>query len=190
MSETVGVVAIQGDYEKHVAALGRISPALRVRRLRVREDVDGVDRVILPGGESTTVGILLQRFGLGPALIEAAGRGMPMWGTCMGLILMAREIRGMPTQYRLGVLDVGVERNAFGSQVHSFESEISILGWKAPHRAVFIRAPAVVDVGQAVEPLAEFDAKVVAVRQGRMLGTAFHPELTEDLRFHEMFLGL
>lgn len=183
---SIGVVAIQGDFEKHLEALAAIGA--ESKELRVPEDLAGVDRVILPGGESTTVGKLMQRFGLGQALIERANAGMPVWGTCMGMILMARSVVGYE-QYSLGLLDIEVERNAFGAQVHSFEDAVVVDGLDAPVTGVFIRAPVVRFWGQAV-PIARYDGRVVAVRQGNRLGTSFHPELTDDTHFHRWFASL
>ncbi len=192
----VGVVAIQGDFEKHLDSLratGR--EGLNLSEVRTPEELAKVERVILPGGESTTVGLLMQRFGLGDALRRAASEGMPVWGTCMGMILMAKEIEGRPEQYSLGILDVTVRRNAFGAQVHSFEDEVSVQALKSGSEdfasmGVFIRAPIVTRLGDGVQAISEYEGKVVAVRQGRLLGTSFHPELTEDTRFHEAFLDL
>jgi 5'-phosphate synthase pdxT subunit len=189
--ERVGVVAVQGDFEKHLEALRRCGlPPESLVEVRTPEDLEAVDRAILPGGESTTVGLLMERYGLGEALKARTGAGMPLWGTCMGMILMAREIDGRSQQFSLGVLDVGVERNAFGAQVHSFEEELEVKGLEGPLTAVFIRAPVVTRLGKGVEALAEHEGKVVAVRQGKLLGTSFHPELTEDLRMHRMFLTM
>ena len=188
---TVGVVAIQGDFEKHITALERLGIIdLSVREVRSPKDLEGVDRVILPGGESTTVGLLMQRYGLGDALIERAQKGMPIWGTCMGMILLARDIADRPGQYSLRLLDVEVQRNAFGTQVHSFEGEVRFAGLEEPVNGVFIRAPVVSRLGEGVESLAKLDGKVVAVRQGKLLGTSFHPELTADTRLHEWFVRL
>lgn len=184
----VGVVAIQGDYDKHARAI-RACGATAVE-VRTPEDLATVDRAIIPGGESTTVGMLMQRFGLASALIERANAGMPLWGTCMGMIVMAHAVDGRPSQYTLDLLDVDVERNAFGAQVHSFEAEVAVDGLAEPALGVFIRAPVVTRLGPGVEKLAEVRGKIVAVRQGSRIGTSFHPELTDDLRFHEWFLGL
>lgn len=157
--------------------------------VRTPEDLAGVDRVILPGGESTAVGLLMERFGLGEALQKAAAEGMPIWGTCMGMILMARDVRPRP-QYSLNLLDIVVERNAFGAQVHSFEDAVAVDGLAEPILGVFIRAPIVAEVGAGVQELARYDGKVVAVRQGNRIGTSFHPELTDDVRMHAWFLSL
>ncbi len=191
MPRSVGVVAIQGDFEKHMAALRRCAgEKLPIRRLRTAEDLAGVDRAIIPGGESTTVGLLLRRFGLGDALVQAGAKGMPIWGTCMGMILLAKDIVGYPDQYKLGLLDISVERNAFGAQVHSFEAQIPVSLFERPLTAVFIRAPVAARLGPGVEPIAEFEGHVVGVRQRNLLATSFHPELTNDTRFHEWFLGM
>jgi pyridoxal 5'-phosphate synthase pdxT subunit len=187
----VGVVAIQGDFDKHVDALKRCGvPDLEVVELRTPEDLEGVERVIIPGGESTTVGMLMERYGLGEALKKFASEGNPVWGTCMGMIMMAREVSGRPGQYTLDLLDISVERNAFGAQVHSFEDEVAVKGMDEPVLGVFIRAPIVTKVGKDAEAISTYDGKVVAVRQGRLLGTSFHPELTDDTRLHCWFLQI
>ncbi len=188
---TVGVVAIQGDFEKHIEALRQTEiPDLEIREVRVPEDLERVERIIIPGGESTTVGMLMQRFGLADAIRERAGDGMPVWGTCMGMILMSKEIEGRPNQYSLGLLDIAVQRNAFGAQVHSFEDEVQIEGMDTPVMGVFIRAPIVSRLGEAAKAIASYEGKIVAVRQGKLLGTSFHPELTDDTRLHRWFLDL
>lgn len=190
MLSRVGVVAVQGDYERHLLALrAAAGSSVEVSEVRVPEHLDGLDGVILPGGESTTVGLLMRRYGLGEALVAFANRGRPMWGTCMGMILMACEIEdGRPDQYRLGLLDVTVRRNAFGAQVHSFEDEVPVRGLAEPVLGVFIRAPVVVRCGPEVEVLSEYEGRIVGVRQGNLIGTSFHPELTDDVRFHRLFL--
>ncbi len=187
MPDTVGIVAIQGDFEKHAAAVRKCDTHAIVREIRTPEQLEGVDRVILPGGESTTVGLLMERYGLGAALRERAADGTPMWGTCMGMILMAHAVIGRD-QYTLDVLDIDVERNAFGAQVHSFEDRVRVEGLAAPVTGVFIRAPIVVRTGPEVEVLGRYEGHVVAVRQGMLLATSFHPELTEDTRMHAWFL--
>ncbi len=186
----VGVVALQGDFEKHIEALRRTSLEVVPVEVRTPEDLATVERAILPGGESTTVGLLMRRFGLGEALKEAAGEGMPIWGTCMGMIMLAKGIEDRPEQYSLGLLDIDVRRNAFGAQVHSFETAVPVSGLDTPVMGVFIRAPIVTRCGAGVEALSEYQGKVVAVRQGNILGTSFHPELTDDTRLHHWFLGL
>ncbi len=188
MPQPVGVLAVQGDFEKHIESLKRCNPELHVQEIRTPEELAGVDRLIIPGGESTTVGKLLQKFGLGEAIRDVAKQGMPIWGTCMGMIMMASKVAGHD-QYSLGLMDITVERNAFGAQVHSFEGPVAMSGLEEPVLGVFIRAPIVTEWGSSVEPLAHIDGKVVAVRQGSLLGTSFHPELTEDTRLHEWFLS-
>lgn len=184
MGLRIGVVALQGDFEKHVASFARLG--LQASRVRDESDLDGLTHLVLPGGESTTVGLLMQRFGLGEAIKSSR---CAVWGTCMGMILMANEVEGRE-QYSLGLLDVTVRRNAFGAQIHSFEAEVAVHGLDHPVMGVFIRAPVVVRWGEEVETLAAFQGQVVAVRQGRMLGTSFHPELTDDDSLHRWFLSL
>jgi 5'-phosphate synthase pdxT subunit len=186
--QTVGIVAIQGDYEKHRHAVEACGAAARY--VKVPEDLEGCGRVIIPGGESTTVGQLMQRFGLADALIERVAAGLPVWGTCMGMIMMAKEIESRPDQFSLGILDVSVRRNAFGPQVHSFEAPVKVNGLPKPIMAVFIRAPIVTRVGPGVNVIAEVEGQVIAVRQGNLLGTSFHPELTDDRHMHQWFLSI
>ena len=186
MSRKIGVVCIQGDFEKHLDHIKKIG----MIGLEIRDpaDLEFIERLIIPGGESTTVGILMQRFGLGDAIIEKANQGLPIWGTCMGMIIMAKRILNRE-QYSLGILDITVQRNAFGAQVHSFETNIPIKGLTVPVSAAFIRAPVVTEFGSEVEVLSEIDGKIVAVRQNNLLGTSFHPELTEDTSCLEFFCG-
>lgn len=186
---TIGILALQGDFEAHSKHLEE-HLGVRAPIVRTADEVRSVDGLIIPGGESTTIGKLMVRFGVGDAIAERAHAGMPIYGTCAGLILLAREIEGSD-QYRLGLLDAVVARNAFGRQIDSFEADIPmpVLG-EPPVRGVFIRAPYVVSVGPGVEVLATVEGKVVAVRQGNLLGTAFHPELTDDVRVHSMFMAM
>jgi len=186
----VGVVAIQGDFEKHSLALLACGlDGLEVVEVRTPEELSSVDSAIIPGGESTTVGLLMQRYGLGDALKSAAKDGMPIWGTCMGMIMMARSVVGS-RQYTLGLLDIEVSRNAFGAQVHSFEDEVSVDGLSHPVLGVFIRAPIVTAVNPPARVIATYQDRIVGVQQGKLLGTSFHPELTDDIRLHEFFLKL
>ncbi len=167
-----GVLALQGGFEAHAKALARLQ--VDVREVRTTEDLEGLDALIIPGGESTTIGMGVEREGLAEPLIEFVRSGKPVLGTCAGMIMLDRE--------HLGVLDIGVRRNAFGRQLASFETELSFEG--APIDAVFIRAPWVEDVGAGVEVLAEVGGHPVAVRQGNVLAVAFHPELSTDLSLH------
>lgn len=187
MPNPVGVLAVQGDFEKHLEVLRRLG--VEGREVRTSEDLAEVERLIIPGGESTTVGLLLERYGLGAEIQRRASGGMPVWGTCMGMILMARDVEGRE-QYTLDLLDVTVRRNAFGAQVHSFEDAVAVAGMEEPVTGVFIRAPVVSGLGAGVERLGEYDGQIVAVRQGRSIGTSFHPELTDDDRMHRWFLSL
>ncbi len=185
----VGVLALQGDVAEHAAALRRCgAEAVGVRR---PAHLAGLDALVLPGGESTTIGQLAVDYGLVAPLREFVASGKPVWGTCAGLILLARDAGH--AQPLVGGLDVRVDRNAFGRQVDSFETDLDVAGLSGgPFRAVFIRAPAVVDTGPGVEVLARLDdgGPIVAVRQGAILGTAFHAELGDDLRVHRLFLGM
>lgn len=183
----IGVLALQGAVAEHLQAFEQAG-ALAVE-VRTVEDLAGVDAVVLPGGESTTIGKLLDRFGLLTALKERASSGMPIWGTCAGMILLARTItNGLPGQHSLGLIDLSVERNAFGRQVDSFEGGLDVpaLG-PEPFPAVFIRAPLGNEAGEGVEVLARHQGRIAAARQGNLLVTAFHPELTGDSRFHRFF---
>lgn len=185
----VGVLAIQGDVAEHEAALRRLGvSSVRVRRTADLADLDGL---ILPGGESTTIGRLMAEAGLVAPVRSFIAAGRPVWGTCAGLILLAARTDG--PQEVVGGLDITVRRNAFGRQVDSFEMDLELRGVPGaePFRAVFIRAPAVTAVGPAVDVLAQLAPdRIVAVRQGHVLGTAFHPELTADDRLHRLFLAL
>jgi 5'-phosphate synthase pdxT subunit len=185
---TIGVLALQGDVREHISAL----EACGARAVAVRRpaELDAVDAMVLPGGESTTMSRLLVTFDLLEPLRARIADGMPAYGSCAGLILLATEVLdGRPDQEQLGGLDVVVRRNAFGRQVDSFETDLEFRGVPGdPVRAVFIRAPWVEKVGADVEVLAAVpDGRAVAVRQGGVLGTAFHPELTGDLRVHGLF---
>ena len=184
----IGVLALQGDVPEHVRALEAAgATAVPVKTLAQLESVEGL---VIPGGESTTVGMLLERFGLMEPLRERVAGGMPLFGTCTGLILMAREIEGSD-QPRIGCLDIAVKRNAYGRQVDSFETEVSVpeIGGE-PVQGLFIRAPQVTRVAAEVEVLAEGEAGPVVVRQGKLLGATFHPELTGDTRLHALFVRM
>ena len=185
----VGVLALQGDFREHAHVLGRLGA--QVSLVRRPEELDSVDGLVIPGGESTVMDKLSRTFGLAEPLKEAIAGGMPVYGTCAGLILLADTVLdAIAGQQSLGGLDVVVRRNAFGSQNQSFETDLDIpaLG-ESPVHAVFIRGPVVESVGPAATPLASLaDGRVVAVEQGSLLGTSFHPEITGEYRFHEYFL--
>ena len=172
----IGVLALQGDFEAHARALKELGATARV--VRTPEDVDGLDGLVIPGGESTTMTLGIEREGLAEPLRELVSSRTPVLGTCAGLIMLDRD--------HLGLLDVTARRNAFGRQLASFEADLRLagLGDGTPLRAVFIRAPWVEDLGPEVEVLAELDGHPVAVRQGNIVAVAFHPELTDDRRLH------
>jgi pyridoxal 5'-phosphate synthase pdxT subunit len=187
----VGVLALQGDVAEHAAALRRVgATAVEVRR---PAQLVGLRGLVIPGGESTTIGKLLAEWGLLHPLRERIAGGLPVWGTCAGAILLAKEVRdALPGQPLLGVMDLDVRRNAFGRQAQSFETALDVprLGG-APFPAIFIRAPLIEAVGTEVEVLARLpQGTIVAARQGRLLATAFHPELSADDRFHRLFADL
>ncbi len=183
----VGVLAIQGDVSEHLAALERSGAA--GRRVRRPADLEGLSGLILPGGESTAIGMLAGEVGLLSAIRAHIDAGLPAWGTCAGLILLARDVGH--EQPLIGGLDVRVARNAFGRQVDSFEVDLRLSFLPGgPFRAVFIRAPLILEAGPAVEVLGRLaDGGIVAVRQGRLWGTSFHPELCMDDRLHRAFVG-
>jgi 5'-phosphate synthase pdxT subunit len=170
----VGVLALQGDFEAHCAVLASLGAECRL--VRTPGDLAGLDGLVMPGGESTTMSLGIEREGLADPLRELAGRGTPVLATCAGLIMLDRD--------HLGVLDVKAQRNAFGRQVNSFEADLDLAGFESALRAVFIRAPWVEETGDGVEVLAEVDGHPVAVRQGNIMAVAFHPELTDDARVH------
>lgn len=183
----VGVLALQGAFREHVAAVASLGAT--AREVRQLKDIEGIDALIIPGGESTTIGKLLNEWNMLEPLRQRILDGMPVYGSCAGLILLCHDIENSD-QPRLGVLDATVRRNAFGRQVDSFETNLSIPEIGAdPLPAVFIRAPVITGVGAGVKVLAEVDGQAVAVRQNNILATSFHPELTPDTRMHSYFLS-
>ncbi len=185
----VGVLGLQGDFREHLLTLRDFGVA--AVDVRKAEQIDHVDALIIPGGESTTIGKLSDLYGLTEKIRSRARAGMPVWGTCAGAIFLAKRVPGRP-QTLLGLMDITVERNAFGRQIDSFEADIDVpkIG-PAPFHAVFIRAPRIVDVGSGVDVLACLDdGTIVAVQEGTLLATSFHPELTADTRFHRYFCEL
>jgi 5'-phosphate synthase pdxT subunit len=180
MVPVVGVLALQGDFEAHGKLLRELGA--EPREVRVPADLDGLDGLIIPGGESTVMTLGIEREGLAEPVRQLAGNGTPVLGTCAGLIMLDRD--------HLGVMDIRARRNAFGRQVRSFEADLDVAGLDGgPLRAVFIRAPYVEDHGAGVEVLARVDGHPVAVREGKRLAVAFHPELSGDRRLHELFLA-
>lgn len=193
-SPVVGVLALQGDVREHVAILQGLG--VEARTVRRPEELLEVDGLVVPGGESTTMAKLARIFDLLEPLRQAAKDGLPMFGTCAGMILLADRIEGgVAGQETIGGLDVVVRRNAFGRQVDSFEGDVDVTALDAPFHAMFIRAPWVERVGDGVEVLGRVSSgpaagRIVAVRQGNVLATAFHPELTGDLRVHRIFVEI
>ncbi len=184
----IGVLAFQGSVQEHMRALERCgAEPVPVRK---PEDLAQVQGLILPGGESTTLGRLMRLYGLHEAVQQRAAQGMPVYGTCAGMILLAREVEGAERPH-LALMDIAVSRNAFGRQVESFEEDLPVpaLG-QEPLRAVFIRAPRVRSVGPQAEVLGRLGDEPVLVRQGTLLASSFHPELTDDLRLHRYFLDM
>jgi 5'-phosphate synthase pdxT subunit len=187
----IGVLALQGDFEAHVKMLAELG--VEAKAVRLPMQLDDLDGIIIPGGESTTIGKLMVLYGWQDPLQQKIREGFPVWGTCAGLILLARETdNALVGQPLLATLDIRVRRNAFGSQRESFETDLSVpvLG-EAPFHAFFIRGPLIESAGSEVEVLATLDdGTIVAVRQGPILGTAFHPEVSGDPRFHNYFLRI
>jgi 5'-phosphate synthase pdxT subunit len=187
----IGVLALQGDFQEHITVLRRLG--VEAVEVRLPRELEGLDGLIIPGGESTTLARLAADFGLIEPL-RAFARAKPTWGTCAGMIFLAKDVgHNQPT---LGLMDIAVDRNAFGRQVQSFETDLDVSalmrgnGKDRPFHAVFIRAPAIRSAGPGVEVLARLDENTaVAARQDHLLATAFHPELTDDDRFHRYFLG-
>ena len=189
MTPRVGVLGLQGDFAEHLRTLARIgADGIDVRR---PAQLDDIDALIIPGGESTTIGKLAARYEIIPKLRERVAEGMPVWGTCAGAIFLAKDVPGHPHPLA-GVMDIAVERNAFGRQLDSFETDLDVKAFRGePYHAIFIRAPKISRLGKDVETLATLDdGSVVAVREGNLLATSFHPELTADDRFHRYFLSL
>ena len=183
--ERIGVLALQGDVREHVEILQKLG--VEPVEVRTIEDLAGLSGLIVPGGESTTIGKIMVESGLLDGIRSFFYKGGPVWGTCAGMVLAASATTG-PRQPLLGLMNALVERNGFGRQVHSFEKELQIEGFEEPFVGVFIRAPFFEDVGPGVEVMGEVDGRVVAARGENILVTAFHPELTDDKRVHEYFL--
>lgn len=192
MINTVGILALQGDFLEHEVMLK--SMGVKTVQVRLPKDLEHIDRLIIPGGESTTIGKLMDMYGLLDVVRDLVLQGMPLWGTCAGAILLAKHIaegkkEGQPS---LSLMDITARRNAFGRQVDSFESDLKILEiGEKPFPAVFIRAPLLENPGKNVKVLAKLEnGGIVAAKQDRLLATCFHPELTHDTRMHEYFLTL
>ncbi|NOU66845.1 pyridoxal 5'-phosphate synthase glutaminase subunit PdxT [Paenibacillus sp. LMG 31461] len=183
----IGVLALQGAVAEHIYGIEKAgAEGVVVKRTEQLAELDGI---ILPGGESTTIGKLMRTYGFIDALREFSAAGKPVFGTCAGLIVIAKEITGQPEAH-LELMDITVARNAFGRQRESFETDLPIKGIDENVRAVFIRAPLIEKVGPDVDVLATYDGQIVAARQGHLLAASFHPELTDDFRLHSYFLDM
>ena len=188
MTPRVGVLALQGGFAAHAAILNRLGAY--VDEVRTPQQLAGVDALVMPGGESTTMSMLLDRSGLLEPLKQRLDAGMGVLGTCAGMILLAREVvDGRTDQHALGLVDITVRRNAYGTQIESFEADIDVDGLESPFHAVFIRAPAVERTGAGVEVLARHEGRPVLCRSGPATVAAFHPELSGDDRLHARFLS-
>ena len=185
----IGVLALQGDFAEHIAILEELG--VETQEVRLPHQLKGLDGLIMPGGESTTLSRLMTIYELREPVQAMAARGEAIWGTCAGMVMMASEITEQDP-VPLKIMDIGVLRNAFGRQVDSFEQDLSVAGLDdPPYHAVFIRAPVITRVGDQVQVLAKLpDGRPVAVQQGQLLATSFHPELTSDTRLHRLFLDL
>lgn len=183
----IGVLALQGAVAEHIRMLEQ-SGAEGVP-VKKPEQLEGLSGLIIPGGESTTIGRLMRIYGFMQAIRDFYEEGKPIFGTCAGMIVIAKEIEGQPEAH-LGLMDIKVARNAFGRQRESFETDLRVEGMAEPVRAVFIRAPLITSVGPGVKVLAEYNGQIVAARQDRLLACSFHPELTDDISMHTYFLGM
>jgi len=185
----IGVLALQGAFAAHATVLARLG--VEPREVRTPDDLERCDALVMPGGESTTMSKLLETSQLFDPLGKRIADGMPVFGTCAGMILLAAQVEdGRPDQRSLGAIDITVRRNAYGRQVDSFETDIALRGLDAPFHALFIRAPRISRIGADVEVAAEHDGAAVLVCSGAVMAAAFHPELTDDDRVHQMFLDM
>ncbi|WP_248929341.1 pyridoxal 5'-phosphate synthase glutaminase subunit PdxT [Paenibacillus hamazuiensis] len=183
----VGVLALQGAVAEHIRSLEMAgAEGVAIKKVEQLQDIDGI---IIPGGESTTIGKLMRRYGFLEALQDYSAQGKPIFGTCAGLIVVAKDIVGQEDAH-LGLMDIKVARNAFGRQRESFETDLAIKGIDENVRAVFIRAPLIVEVGNGVDVLSTYKGEIVAARQNHLLVASFHPELTDDYRMHSYFLQM
>lgn len=182
----VGVLALQGDFREHRAALQRLGA--EVVEVRLPRHLEGLAGIVIPGGESTTMAKLMTDYGLDQALKDFHGTGGALWGTCAGAITLAKELVGYQGQPHLGLMDMQVVRNDYGRQVASFEADLEVAGLEGGFRGLFIRAPRITEVGPGVEVLARYEGDVVAAVQGSLMVTVFHPELVGDDRVHGLFL--
>lgn len=183
----VGVLALQGAVAEHIRSIE--SAGAEGVAIKHKEQLSELDGLIIPGGESTTIGKLMRKYDFIDAIREFSNQGKPVFGTCAGLIVMAREIAGGEESH-LGLMDITVSRNAFGRQKESFETNLDVKGLNEPLRAVFIRAPLITEVGSGVEVLSTYNNEIVTAREGHLLVSSFHPELTDDYSLHSYFLEM
>jgi pyridoxal 5'-phosphate synthase pdxT subunit len=182
----IGVLALQGAFREHRQMFEKLGA--KVIEVRFPEQLENLQGIVIPGGESTTIVKLMGSYGFDKALPEFYKGGGAIWGTCAGAIAIAKDIVGYPEQPRLGLMDMAVERNAYGRQVASFETDVAVKTFENPFHVVFIRAPRIASVGKEVEVLATFKDNPIMVKQGQLMATVFHPELTKDTRIHRYFL--
>jgi pyridoxal 5'-phosphate synthase pdxT subunit len=182
----IGVLALQGAFREHRQMFEKLGA--KVIEVRFPEQLENLQGIVVPGGESTTIVKLMGSYGFDKALPEFYKGGGAIWGTCAGAIAIAKDIVGYPEQPRLGLMDMAVERNAYGRQVASFETDVDVETFDTPFHVVFIRAPRIASVGKEVEVLATFKDDPIMVKQGQLMATVFHPELTKDTRIHRYFL--
>jgi 5'-phosphate synthase pdxT subunit len=183
----IGVLALQGAFREHIVSLEALGATAAA--VRLPQQLEGCRGLIIPGGESTAIGKLMDSYGFYEEIERRHADGMAVWGTCAGAILMARTVLdALPGQRSLRLLDITIRRNAYGRQVDSFEADLDVVGLDGPYTGVFIRAPWIEEVGEGVEVLSRHDGRIVAAREGDLLATSFHPELTGDPRFHRLFV--
>ncbi|MDP9679352.1 5'-phosphate synthase pdxT subunit [Paenibacillus jamilae] len=183
----IGVLSLQGAVAEHIRSVERAgAEGIAVKKI---EQLDELSGLIIPGGESTTIGKLMRKYDFIEAIRQFSNQGKPVFGTCAGLIVLAKTIQGQEEAH-LGLMDITVSRNAFGRQRESFETDLNIKGIEEPVRAVFIRAPLIQSVGMGVDVLSEYNGEIVAARQGHLLASSFHPELTDDYRLHQYFVDM
>jgi pyridoxal 5'-phosphate synthase pdxT subunit len=183
---TVGVLALQGAFREHKHVLEKLGA--HVSEVRFPEQLTGLQGLVIPGGESTTMARLIQTYHFNKALPEFYKNGGAIWGTCAGAIAISKEIIGYPNQPKLNLMDIALERNAYGRQVASFESDVAVEGFDTPFHVLFIRAPRIARVGENVKVLARYKTDAILVQQDRLMASVFHPELTSDTRIHQYFL--
>lgn len=183
----IGVLALQGAVAEHIRSINEAgAEGIAIKRVEQLEMIDGL---IIPGGESTTIGKLMRKYGFIDAIRHFSESGKPLFGTCAGLIVLAKTI-GSGEEAHLGLMDIKVARNAFGRQRESFETELTVKGIEEPVRAVFIRAPLILEVGEGVDILSTYKEEIVTARQGSLLAASYHPELTNDYRLHQYFVEM